>query len=207
MIPSNVQQGVAEEVNSRLEKATHELQAKYARGEGGQDASVDGPTGQAYLEKAAAEAKEKKDRRRQAAQENEPQSSTNQKENNNGDDGEDDEDDYELRELRASRLKQLKASTQQRLDNVRKGHGQNREVLQDEFLAEVTSSERVICHFYHGDFQRCEIMNHHLGILAQKHIEAKFIKINAEKAPFFVEKVSHISLASTTLCLRLSFLA
>lgn len=189
MIPSNVQQGVAEEVNSRLEKATHELQAKYARGEGGQDASVDGPTGQAYLEKAAAEAKVKKERRRQTAQENTPVNNTNQKESNTGEDGEEDEDDYELRELRAARLKQLKATTQQRLDNVRKGHGQHREVLQDEFLSEVTASERVICHFYHGDFQRCEIMNHHLSILAHKHIEAKFIKVNAEKAPFFVEKV------------------
>lgn len=31
---------------------------------------------------------------------------------------------------------------------------QYREIVQDEFLPEVTSSEKVIVHFYHKDFQR-----------------------------------------------------
>jgi len=61
--------------------------------------------------------------------------------------------------------------------------------VQDEFLAEVTGSTKVICHFYHRDFSRSTIMDHHLQRLAQRHIETKFIKINAEKAPFFVEKL------------------
>ncbi len=47
----------------------------------------------------------------------------------------------------------------------------------------------VICHFFHRDFQKCEIMNLHLSKLAQRHIESKFVRINAEKTPFFVEKV------------------
>jgi hypothetical protein len=34
-----------------------------------------------------------------------------------------------------------------------------REITQDEFLPEVTSSKKVICHFYHNDFQRCKIMD------------------------------------------------
>jgi hypothetical protein len=29
----------------------------------------------------------------------------------------------------------------------------------------------------------------HLSLLAPQHVEAKFVKINAEKAPFFVEKL------------------
>eukprot|EP01031_Cornospumella_fuschlensis_P042105 gene42105-51411_t len=32
-------------------------------------------------------------------------------------------------------------------------------------------------------------MDHHLAKLAARHIETKFIKINAEKAPFFVNKL------------------
>lgn len=33
-------------------------------------------------------------------------------------------------------------------------------------------------------------MDKHLKSLAQKHVETKFVKINAEKTPFFVEKLS-----------------
>ena len=32
-------------------------------------------------------------------------------------------------------------------------------------------------------------MDHHIAKLAPRHIETKFIKINAEKAPFFVNKL------------------
>jgi hypothetical protein len=32
-------------------------------------------------------------------------------------------------------------------------------------------------------------MNHHLARLATRHIETKFVYINADKAPFFVEKL------------------
>lgn len=53
----------------------------------------------------------------------------------------------------------------------------------------MTNSDVVICHFYHRDFARCQIMHHHLRKLASQHIEAKFININAEKAPFFVDKL------------------
>lgn len=36
---------------------------------------------------------------------------------------------------------------------------------------------------------RCKIMDKHLALLAPQHVEAKFIKIDAEKAPFFVGKL------------------
>jgi thioredoxin-like negative regulator of GroEL len=32
-------------------------------------------------------------------------------------------------------------------------------------------------------------MDHHIQRIVQRHIETKFVKINAEKAPFFVEKL------------------
>ena len=103
--------------------------------------------------------------------------------------GEATDEDIELRNIRQQRLRQIKQQQNQKLENIGKGHGQYREIVQDEFLAEVTGSLKVICHFYHRDFPRCEIMNHHLQILAARHIETKFIKINAEKTPFFVDKV------------------
>lgn len=36
---------------------------------------------------------------------------------------------------------------------------------------------------------RCNIVDKHLTILAKKHVETKFIKLNAEKAPFLSEKL------------------
>ena len=34
-----------------------------------------------------------------------------------------------------------------------------------------------------------KIVDKHLGILAKKHLEAKFVKINAEKCPFLTERL------------------
>jgi hypothetical protein len=201
MIPSNVQEGVAEEVNNRLARATAELQAKYERGEGGKDVSVDGPSGTAYKEKALAEQRARKDRR--LAQQSEHVGSDERELKDEGDDGDGDGDeDHELRELREQRLRQLKASRLQTMENLGKGHGQYREIVQDEFLAEMTSSPWVVCHFYHRDFSRCEIMNHHISRLVARHVETKFVRINAEKTPFFVEKVvqSLLHLVANAVC-------
>lgn len=190
MIPSNVQQDVADEVNNRLTRATQELQAKYERGEGGKDVSVDGPSGAAYKEKEKEEQRARKERRQRAKAEN-AASDNAAATRDEDDDSEGDEDDHALREMREARLKQLKAAQREKIENIAKGHGQYREIIQDEFLAEVTSSMFVVCHFYHRDFSRCEIMNHHLAKLAPRHVETKFIKIDADKAPFFVEKVQN----------------
>lgn len=200
MIPNNVQGEVAQEVNERLAKATRELQEKYARGEGGKDVSVDGPSGSAYKEKDARETaakKKAKDARRAAADAN--ASSGNNQDEMDSDEEEGDEDDYELRQIRDQRLRQIKAQQIQKIENIAKGHGQYREIVQDEFLAEMTNSTRVICHFYHRDFPRCEIMNHHLSKLAPKHIESKFVKIDADKAPFFIDKLKIKSIPTVVL--------
>jgi len=42
-------------------------------------------------------------------------------------------------------------------------------------------------------------MAHHLGKLAPRHVETKFVKINAEKAMFFVEKLTIRSLPTVAL--------
>jgi thioredoxin-like negative regulator of GroEL len=82
-----------------------------------------------------------------------------------------------------------------------KGHGEFREIVQDEFLKEVTGSDLVLVHFYHRDFERCKIMDMHLGRLAPGHVECKFLKINAEKAPFFVDKLK-IRMLPTIICFK-----
>ncbi|KAK9111106.1 hypothetical protein Scep_018625 [Stephania cephalantha] len=71
----------------------------------------------------------------------------------------------------------------------RQGHGEYREISEGDFLGEVTGCEKVICHFYHKEFYRCKIMDKHLKSLAPRHVDAKFIKLDAENAPFFVAKL------------------
>ena len=36
---------------------------------------------------------------------------------------------------------------------------------------------------------RCKVMDMRLGELAPRHLETKFLRIDAEKAPFFVQKL------------------
>jgi thiol-disulfide isomerase/thioredoxin len=103
--------------------------------------------------------------------------------------------------IRAARLKQLKKEYEEKQTLMAKGHGEYREITQDEFLKEVTSSPLVAVHFYHRDFERCKIMDMHLAKLAHSHIECKFLKLNAEKAPFFVEKLM-IRVLPTVVCFK-----
>ena len=179
---------IAQEVNDRMGRAVNELQAKYAAGKGGTDASVDGPTGDAYKKEQARKLKEKKEREARLAVDEED--GGRDRNIDLDDENEDDmDDDYELRRLREKRLKEIKNAELQRLENIGKGHGQYREIVQDEFLSEVTNSLHVVCHFYHKEFPKCKIMDMHMQKIATRHVETKFVSINAEKAPFFVEKL------------------
>ncbi|EFJ07440.1 hypothetical protein SELMODRAFT_448446 [Selaginella moellendorffii] len=98
-------------------------------------------------------------------------------------------DDPELERLHADRIASLKREAEKRQVLQRQGHGEYREVAEEDFLGEVTGSDKVVCHFYHREFFRCKIINKHLKALAPKHFETKFIMVDAEKCPFFVSKL------------------
>lgn len=172
----------AMQVNNRLGNAVEDLKAKYERGAGGVETSVAAPTGQAYKDAEAKAAKEKKHTKAAAQVSEDPE------DREIPDDEGEDEDD-ELRALRERRRRQLISANNKKAENIGRGHGQYRTIIQDEFLPEMTNSDKVICHFFHRDFERCKVMHHHLEKLAPKHIETKFVSIDAEKTPFFVEKL------------------
>ncbi len=48
-----------------------------------------------------------------------------------------------------------------------------------DFLEIVTQTQRVVCHFYHQDFERCKVLDKHLQVLARKHFDTRFIKLSA----------------------------
>lgn len=198
-----MQSVVAEEVNRRIAKATSELQERYESGQGGfEDPDViTGPTGSAYKEKHNQEQKLKKAEKDKLNAINERKKLVDQvnKEDIDEYDLDEEDKDSELYQLRMQRLNQMKNEHMSKINNLAKGHGQYREITQDEFLTEVTTSTHVIVHFYHRDFPRCNIMDHHLSKLATRHIETKFIKIDSDKAPFFIEKLIIRSIPTVVL--------
>ena len=90
---------------------------------------------------------------------------------------------------RAARLAELEKKSSRTNDFLGLGHGSYLEIVQDDFLKEVTKSKYVVCHFYHPEFERCKLIDKHLEGLARKHLATKWIKIDANKAPFFVGKL------------------
>lgn len=102
-----------------------------------------------------------------------------------------DDDDQALEAFRQRRLAELQREHAKVSQQTAKGHGEVRTITQDEFLPECTGSSKfVVVHFFHDDFERCKLMDHHLRIIAPLHLSCKFIRINAEKAPFFVAKLA-----------------
>ena len=46
----------------------------------------------------------------------------------------------------------------------------------------------MVCHFYRNNWP-CRVMDKHLQILCAKHLETKFVKLDAEKAPFLTDRL------------------
>lgn len=61
--------------------------------------------------------------------------------------------------------------------------GTYEDISEGDFLEVVTKTERVVCHFFHQDFERCRIMDRHLAALAPKHFGTRFIKLSAPVGP------------------------
>merc|ERR1719498_526124 len=93
--------------------------------------------------------------------------------------------DKELQDLQDNRLADLQKKFALEKQFQRQGHGEYREIAEDEFLKEVCGSQWVVVHFYHPEFFRCKIIDKHLRLIAPKHLSCKFLTLNAEKAPFF----------------------
>jgi len=110
-------------------------------------------------------------------------------ERKDSDDELEDGEDEILASMREKRLAELKKKGTRHNEFLQLGHGKYSEVTQDEFLPSVTQSKYVVCHFYHSNFERCKIVDKHLQLLSLKHMPTRFIKIDAEKTPFFVGKL------------------
>jgi len=68
-------------------------------------------------------------------------------------------------------------------------YGTYKDIIETEFLDTMLKNENVVCHFYHNDFDRCKIMDKHMKIIAETHPDTLFVRINAERTPFFTTKL------------------
>ena len=99
-------------------------------------------------------------------------------------------DSDDLEKLREKRLKAIKGKAKKHQELLSQGHGVYREITAEkEFFAEVKETELIVVHFSRASTMRCDIVDKHLNLLAPKHVETKFIKVNVEKFPFLVERL------------------
>jgi len=102
--------------------------------------------------------------------------------------------DLDLEDMRAKRLAKMKEKFKKDQEYKNKGHGEVQELSQDEVLpimvVETGGSLRVVIMFYLPENELSKVMDKHMRLLAKKHMGTKFCKVNAEKVPFFVDKLN-----------------
>ena len=100
------------------------------------------------------------------------------------------EDEDELEILRRKRLESMKTAQKQRQEWLASGHGIYEELADEgEFFAASKKSRFFVCHFSRNSTPRCKIVDKHLALLAPRHVETKFSRIDAERAQFLVDRL------------------
>ncbi|KAJ8973850.1 hypothetical protein NQ317_016405 [Molorchus minor] len=109
-------------------------------------------------------------------------------------------DTNELDQIRLNRIKELQKQEEQRKVWLSNDHGKYEELAEEKmFFDIIKKSENVVIHFYRNGSPRCAIVDKHLKILADKHIETRFIKLDAEKCPFLAENLKIKTIPSIVL--------
>lgn len=110
-------------------------------------------------------------------------------------------DDPELERLHGERLEKLKECREKRAVMERNGHGTYENVSEASFLDISTSTDKVVAHFWHPDFERCKIMDKHLDVLSKKYFETRFVQVSVQDAPFLVKKLQ-IRMLPCVICFQ-----
>jgi len=98
------------------------------------------------------------------------------------------DNDPEFKKLHEQRLEELRQQFKEKQEKLSKGHGHYDEMDEKDALKTAIKTQNLIVHFYADDFERCRVVDEHLKKLAVKHIDARFIRCNARKSPFLVDK-------------------
>ncbi|XP_026724546.1 thioredoxin domain-containing protein 9 [Trichoplusia ni] len=99
-------------------------------------------------------------------------------------------DTNDLEAIRQQRIAEMKKRAKSKQEWLANGHGEYTEIDgEKEFFTVCNKSENVVCHFYKSDTPRCKIVDMHLKLLAKKHIETRFVKLDVERAPFLTTRL------------------
>ena len=98
-------------------------------------------------------------------------------------------DSEEERIMRQEMEKMKKTAENKREEMAKKikndKYGNYTEIIETEFLDTMLKNEKVVCHFYHKDFERCKIIDKHLQIIAQN-------PYNADELLFCFTKITYL---------------
>jgi len=108
--------------------------------------------------------------------------------------------DEELEKLRERRREALKKSKQRAEDLKAKGHGTYISLPDEKAFFQICQdAKRAVVHFARSTTERCTIVDAHLTKLAASHLETRFVKVDAEKSPFLVQRLRVWMLPSIVL--------
>jgi len=108
-----------------------------------------------------------------------------------------DSDDPELAKIQRARLEQLKQDAKRIQSNRQRGYGTYHEYTEKELIHKCAKENYCVVHFYHESFERCKVLDRHLSEIAPKHLDTLFMKVEAKKASFLVEKFKVKTLPTT----------
>lgn len=110
----------------------------------------------------------------------------------------------DLEQLRKQRIQEYKAQQGRRQQWFQSGHGAYEQLSEEKmFFDVIKKSDNVVIHFFTATNTRSPILDKHLKILAPKHVETKFVSLNAEKCPFLATRL-HIKTIPTLVCIQKS---
>lgn len=99
-------------------------------------------------------------------------------------------DGDDLARIRQNRIEEMKRGAIQKVEWEKAGHGVYSELKDEkEFFEATKKSTQAVVHFYRESTFRCKIVDKHMEKLARQHNECKFMKIDAERSKFLVDRL------------------
>jgi len=110
------------------------------------------------------------------------------------------EDD--LSKIRQNRIAEMKARAEQKQEWTHNGHGSLSKITeQKDFFEASKKSEKLVAIFTRDSNRYGQIMKEHMSVLAQRHLEARFVWVDAENAPFLTDRLN-IYMLPTIVCVK-----
>ncbi|KAL1886378.1 hypothetical protein Plec18167_000308 [Paecilomyces lecythidis] len=110
------------------------------------------------------------------------------------------EDDSAYRSRRIEQLSAELKSAQDAVRSIQRDAASNITTVHDALyptlpndqvlLDFTTQNQRCVVHFAHPDFAKCGVMDEHLRLLASRHYEVRFARVDVRDCPFVVEKLN-----------------